>query len=254
MVVVLGLGTVGFVRGQAAKRRLCEGARDEVQKVWSPEIRERVRAAFAKSNLSYAELASSTLSRLLDQYAVDWSNQYKDACEATRVRGETSEEVLDLRMACLGDRLKELSALASVMEHPDDDTVQEAPRAARNLTPVAECADVAALRAPTPRPRDPEQAKRVDGLQQKLAEMEAQHAVGKNLAALKIGEPLLLDARAVGWQPLVAEVELWIGRAAADQGDDTKSIPAFKDAFAAALAGRDDRTLKAAASDCRKSS
>ena len=46
---------------------------------------------------------------MLDQYAVDWSNQYKDACEATRVRGEISEDVLDLRMACLGDRLKELS-------------------------------------------------------------------------------------------------------------------------------------------------
>ncbi|HEX9102176.1 MAG TPA: protein kinase, partial [Polyangia bacterium] len=247
MVVVLGLGVVGFVRGQAAKRRLCEGAPDEVQKAWSPEARERVRLAFARTNLSYAELASSTLARLLDQYAADWSNQYKDACEATRVRGEVSEEVLDLRMACLGDRLKELQALASVMEHPDNDAVQEAPRAARNLTPVAECADVAALKAETPRPRDPLQARRVDQLQAKLAEMQAQHAVGKNLEALKIGEPLLLDARAVGWQPLVADVDLWIGRAAADQGDDAKSIPGFKDAFAAALAGRDDKILRESA-------
>ena len=247
MVVVLGLGAVGFVRGQAAKRRLCEGAQDEVHKAWSPEARERVRLAFARTNLSYAELASTTLARLLDQYALDWSNQYKDACEATRVRGETSEEVLDLRMACLGDRLKELSALASVMEHPDNDTVQEAPRAARSLTPVAECADVAALKAETPRPRDPQQAHRIEELQQKLAEMQAQHAVGKNLEALKIGEPLLVDARAVGWQPLVADVELWIGRAGADQGDDTKSIPGFKNAFAAALAGRDEKTLKESA-------
>ncbi len=247
MIVVLGLGAVGFVRGQAAKRRMCEGALDEVHKAWSPESRERVRLAFAKTNLSYAELASSTLSRVLDQYAVDWSNQYKTACEATRVRGEVSEDVLDLRMACLGDRLKELSALASVMEHPDNDAVQEAPRAARSLTPVAECADVAALKAETPRPRDPLQARHVDELQRRLAEMQAQHAVGKHLEAIKIGEPLLADARAVGWQPLVADVELWIGRAAADQGDDTKSIPGFKDAFAAALAGRDDQTLKDAA-------
>jgi hypothetical protein len=247
MVVVLGLGSVGFVRGQAAKRRLCEGAQDEVHKAWSPEARERVRLAFAHTNLSYADLASSTLARLLDQYALDWSNEYKDACEATRVRGETSEDVLDLRMACLGDRLKELSALASVMEHPDNDTVQEAPRAARNLTPVAECADVAALKAETPRPRDVRQARRIDELQQRLAEMQAQHAVGKNLEALKIGEPLLVDAGAVGWQPLIADVELWIGRAGADQGDPTKSIPGFKNAFAAALAGRDEKTLKEAA-------
>ncbi len=247
MVLVLGLGAVGFVRGQAAKRRLCEGARDEVQKAWSAEARERVRAAFARTGLPYAEMASSTLTRLLDQYAVNWSNQYKDACEATRVRGETSEDVLDLRMACLGDRLKELAALASVMEHPDADAVQEAPRAARNLTPPSECGDVAALKAETPRPRDPELEKRVDRLQQRLAEMIAQYSVGKNVDALKIGEPLLVDARAVGWQPLVAEVALWNGRAAADQGDDGKSIPGFRDAFAAALAGRDEKTLKWAA-------
>ncbi|MDB4965921.1 MAG: Serine/threonine kinase [Myxococcales bacterium] len=247
MALVLTLGVVGFVRGQAARRRLCEGARDEVQKAWSAEARERVRVAFAGTGLPYADMASQSVSRILDQYALDWSNQYRDACEATRVRGETSEEVLDLRMACLGDRLKELSALAAVMQHPDTDTVQEAPRAGRSLAPVAECADVAALKAPTPRPRDAKVVKRVDELEERLAAMQAQHAVGKNADAIKIGEPLLIDARAIGWQPLVAEVELWLGRAYADQGEEAKSIPAFREAFAAALGGRDDKTLKNAA-------
>jgi tetratricopeptide (TPR) repeat protein len=206
-----------------------------------------MRQAFLGTSLPYADMAAQSLARILDQYALDWSNQYKDACEATRVRGETSEEVLDLRMACLGDRLKELSALSAVMQHPDADAVQEAPRAGRSLSPVAECADVAALKAPTPRPRDAKVAKRVDQLEQRLAEMQAQHAVGKNGEAVKIGEPLLLDARAVGWQPLVAEVELWLGRAYADQGLEAKSIPAFKDSFAAALGGRSDKMLKNAA-------
>ena len=63
MIVVLGLGAVGFVRGQAAKRRLCDGAHDEVQKAWSAETRERVRQAFAGTNLAYADLASATLTR-----------------------------------------------------------------------------------------------------------------------------------------------------------------------------------------------
>ena len=246
MALVVGLGTVGFVRGQAAKRRLCAGASDEVASAWSADARERVRQAFARTGLPYADISAQSLTRILDQYAVGWANQYKDACEATRVRGETSEEVLDLRMACLGDRLRELSALTAVMERPDSDTVQEAPRAARSLTPVAECADVAALRAPTPRPRDPAQARRVAELQRRLAELQAQWAVGKNLEALKLGGPLLLDARAVGWLPLIAEVELWVGRAAADQGDDARSIPSFKEAFAAALGGHADKTMKEA--------
>jgi serine/threonine protein kinase/tetratricopeptide (TPR) repeat protein len=247
MALVLALGVVGFVRGQAVRRRLCEGGRDEVHKAWSAETREAVRLSLVRTGLPYAELAAQSVSRLLDQYAEDWSNQFKDACEATRVRGETSEEVLDLRMACLGDRHKELAALAAVLQHADAETVQEAPRAARSLTPVAECADVAALRAPTPRPRDPKQAARVEELQKRLAALQAQHAIGKDGEAIKIGEPLVLDARAVGWQPMVAEAELWLGRAYADQGKEDKSIPMFRDAVAAALAGRADKTLTWAA-------
>ena len=45
------------------------------------------------------------VTKLLDDYAAKWAGLYRDACEATHVRGEQSEEVLDLRMGCLNERL-----------------------------------------------------------------------------------------------------------------------------------------------------
>ena len=75
--------------------------------------------------------------------------------------------------------------------------------------------------------------------------MEAQHAVGKNLEALKTrrgarGRRARASAGSRSWPRSSC------GSAAPPPivGDDTKSIPGFKDAFAAALAGRDDKTLK----------
>jgi eukaryotic-like serine/threonine-protein kinase len=247
MALVLGLGVFGIVRGQQAKKRMCEGSRDEIAAAWSAEARELVQRGFVATGLPYAEVAVQSLARILDEYADAWVQAHDDACTATRVRGVQSEDVMDLRMACLGERKKELGALASLLEHPDKETVQEASNAARALLPVTDCADVAALKAPVPRPRDARVASRVDGLQQELAEMQAQHAIGKNSEAAKSGEKILVEARAVGWQPLVADVQLWLGRAYADLGDEEHSIPALRDAFAAALAGSADRVMKQAA-------
>ena len=212
--------------------------------VWGNSARDEVRKAFIGVGVPYAEAAAQTFQRALDDYARSWTHMHQDACEATRLRGEQSEEVLDLRMACLSDRLKEVSALAEVMKHPDADTVQEASRASQQLTPIGDCADVTALKAPVPRPRDPKQRAKVEALQKRLAELQAQYAIGKNEEAAKLGEALKKDAVKVGFGPLTADVDLWRGRSYADLGDEKQSIPAYKASFAAALASRNDRALK----------
>ena len=38
---------------------------------------------------------------MLDDYAGRWATMHADACEATRVRGEQPESVMQLRMSCL---------------------------------------------------------------------------------------------------------------------------------------------------------
>jgi predicted Ser/Thr protein kinase len=244
--VVAG-GVLAVQRGQSRTRAMCKGGEARVEAVWGPAARTEVASAFARTGLSYAATATGTTRHLLDKYAHDWATMQDDACAATRLRGEQSEEVLDLRAACLSDRLKEMTALVDVFRHADADTVQQASRAAEALAPLSYCADIAALRAPIPRPKDPATAAKVDLLQQRLAIVMANYQVGKVNDAAKLGDALLPDAIALAYRPLVADVHLWRARSFAELGDSDRSIPAFRDAFAESLAARSDRTLTDAA-------
>ncbi len=235
-------------RGQNRVRAMCIGGEARVASVWGASARADVVGAFAKTGVSYADTATHTITQALDSYAHEWATMDDDACAATRLRGEQSNDVLDLRTACLSDRLKELSALVDVVRHADVETVQQAARASQSLGPLADCADIAALRAPTPRPRDPAAAAKVEELRARLAMVQANYAVGRATDAAKLGDALLVDAKAVDFGPLVSQVDFWRGRAFAGLGDSDNSIPAFRDAFTIALASRSDRVLRESAS------
>ena len=87
-----------------------------------------------------------------------------DACVATRVRAEQSEEMLDLRMECLDARLGEVRAQVQALEHAGSGAVGKAAQAAGSLTPLGGCADAALLRAPIRPPADAAARERVFGL------------------------------------------------------------------------------------------
>src|SRR6185369_9931954 len=110
---------------------------------------------------------------------------------------------LDLRMTCLDGRLREVQALAAALASGDAAAVQEAPRATSRLGPLEECADVALLRSPTPRPRDDAQRARIEILEKKLADVQALYNLGKLSAATGASEALVHDATTLGYAPLV---------------------------------------------------
>ena len=70
-----------------------------------PPRHAQIRKAFMQTGKSYAPDVFVTVSRALTAYAENWANMHKEACEATQVRREQSAEVMDLRMACLHERL-----------------------------------------------------------------------------------------------------------------------------------------------------
>ena len=248
VAIAFGAGLLAVGRVQSRARAMCNGGEARVDRVWGPTTREEVARAFTKTGLSYADTAVHALTQSLDAYAHDWAAMNDDACAANRIRGEQSSDVLDLRTACLSDRLKELQALVDVVRHPDAETVQEASRASQSLEQLADCADIAALRAPTPRPRDPAVAAKIEDLQGRVAMVQANYAVGRATDAAKLGDALLVEAKSIDFAPLVAQVDLWRGRAFADLGDSEHSIPAFREAFTEALASKSDRVLRVSAS------
>jgi serine/threonine-protein kinase len=121
--------------------------------------RARLNQALLASGREDAAAVWRRLSARLDGHVARWTAMYQETCEATHVRGEQSAEVLDLRMRCLANNLDEVRALTDVLSGATAATAGQSVIGSRSLTPVAVCADVPALRATVPFPKD-EQSRR----------------------------------------------------------------------------------------------
>ena len=108
-VVVVGAGGAYGLRGGAEDP--CDGAEAELAEVWGETRRAELAAAFEATELSYAADAWSRVDALVQEDATAWASGYRDACEATSVRHEQSDDLLDRRMACLDTWRERLAAL-----------------------------------------------------------------------------------------------------------------------------------------------
>ncbi len=76
--------------------------------------RQSIQTAILTSGHPQAATIWQQISSGLDTYIGHWRDMYQETCEATHVRGEQSEEVLDLRMRCLNENLDDVRALTTV--------------------------------------------------------------------------------------------------------------------------------------------
>jgi tetratricopeptide (TPR) repeat protein/predicted Ser/Thr protein kinase len=257
----LGVGAIGLLAAAALavgtsqrrhERLRCQSGEGRIATVWSEAAAARIHRAFAATPLPYAPALADAVSRQLGAYANRWAAMDDESCVATHVRGEQSEEALDLRSACLERRRGELAALVNALGAADKDAVSNAGQAVQSLTPLAECADVTSLRAEQPRPRDAAERQRVSALEARVAEVQARFAVGQFRQGVQLGESLLREVTAAGYLPLVATLELWLARCYGNLEDAQvamhHSIGAhFSAAFSAALQSHADHLAAEAA-------
>jgi len=232
---------VGVVRVvQIADRpRLCRAAGDRVEGVWDAATKSRVRQAFEQTGKPYASDTFWSVDRLLQDYLGRWRGMYTDACEATHVRGEQSEEVLDLRMTCLRDRLDGVRSLSQLLVHADGAVVDNAVGAAGALGSLERCADARILRNIAP-PDDAATREQVARIRAGIADAKALHDAGVERLALAKLQGLVGDARRVRYAPVEAETLLLFGEVASLTGDNEAAYAALKEALLKAEAARSD--------------
>jgi len=251
--LAVALGAAGVAhRAGSSQRTMCTGARSRLAGIWAPgpggaERREAIHRVFAASGKTYAEQAYTGVARLLDQYLARWTAMYTDACEATHVRGEQSAEVLDLRMACLSERLGNARALGDVLAAADGKVVENAVSATAALPSLDQCADVALLRAVVKPPEDAATRKRVEDLRVQLARLIALRDSGQCALALPRAGALIEEARAVGYQPLLAATLYESAQAGNNCGEVAEAVQRFKEAHVVASASRSDEVAAQAA-------
>jgi tetratricopeptide (TPR) repeat protein len=162
---------------------------------------------------------------------------HREACEATHVRGEQSTQLLELRTACLAQRLGEMKALATLFAHADEDVVRHAVDAVYGLPDVAACADVAALTA-TPAPPADARA-RIETAEARLTEVRVLELVGKRKEALDSATALVPDVKGL-YAPLEAELILAIGDLQVKTGEFADAEASLVAAYFAADDARAD--------------
>ena len=204
----------------AGRDRFAAGAAAKLAGAWeAPTLgrtaespgQSEIRQSFLATGKGYATTAFDSVSRLLDDYASDWSNLYIDACEATHLRGEQSAEVLDLKMAFLHERLDELRALCRIFRHASADVVENAVTAAGALRALDSVHDVKLLRAVVRPPRDSRTQTVVDAQRVQLAEARVLGQVGRLGDALRMVEPLEKTARELGYGPVAGSARHFAG-------------------------------------------
>jgi tetratricopeptide (TPR) repeat protein len=206
--------------------------------VWDAARKADVQRAFAATQVPYATDSWVSVSRLLDDYTTRWTTMGSEACEATRVRHEQSEELFDLRAVCLDDRLRSVGALAKVFAEADAKVVEKSVDAVERLPALDGCANKTALLSGARPPSDPTMAARAAAVRDRIAKASALEDAGKYREGLAVAKNSLAEARNLDYLPVEAEALFRVGDIEYDLEDDKAAASTQQEAAAVAEASR----------------
>jgi tetratricopeptide (TPR) repeat protein len=231
---------VAWTRVDRDRGAVCRGGEQRLAGVWDTDRKRSVHDALVATGSPLAQGAWTFAERGLDDYAKRWVSGYTDACEATRVRGEQSGEMLDRRMQCLDDRLAEMKSLTGLLAHADAKMVGDAAQAPRNLMRIDDCANTRLLGTPMPPPGDPASAAEVDRIRSSLAQARAMRDAARYTDSLAIAATAADRARGLAYRPLAAEALLLQGELEGKAGQSKAAEATLYAALEAAESGHHD--------------
>ncbi len=227
----------------------CGAGEASMASVWNAEQRDSLRQRFGRSSL---QSSGDTLARLegaIDSYSAIWAKGYRDACEATHLRGEQSEQLLDARMQCLQLRRTNLSSFVqSLLESRAEEPLRASLGFFDRLPSPRDCGHTESLSAITPLPADITLREQIEDHQRSLSSLEAD-AARKPTELLPLLEELGPGVIELGYAPLSARYCHLLGNTFDVLGEYAKSEEQYDLAAKAAALAHDDvqlaRTLNA---------
>jgi len=256
-VMLIGGLLVGGKLLVANQNQVCTGGPAKLAGIWDlakpgesePARHAQIRKAFIATGKTYAPDVFATVHHALTTYAQNWATMHKEVCEATEMRREQSAEVMDLRIECLNERLGGIRALTNVFSEATGEVVERAVNAANSLETLDRCADIPLLRAVVKPPTDPATKAMVADLRSRFADVKARFDAGNWDEMLKKGKALIGDARALGYQPVIAEGLALTGIMQTKMNDPRPAETALTEAFWLADSSRHDEIRAEAAAN-----
>ncbi|MDY7091771.1 MAG: serine/threonine-protein kinase [Acidobacteriota bacterium] len=222
--------------------QLCQGADAKLAAVWGESAQSELQSSLLASGSPMAESAWNFVQRSLGDYTERWRTSRIQACEATRLRGEQSEAMLDLQVACLDHRLLEVRAAVDVLGDLEAPDLGRVPAVLR-LPALEGCSDLGALMALKAPPADPAIQQRVEVLREEVAELRARAQAGQLEEVIDRTPEVLAEIDQLGYEPLAAEARLELSRSKVFGGDLTGAREMMLEAVELALESRHDEVL-----------
>lgn len=208
----------GFLIARATRKpALCEGGPARLSGLWDAQRVAAARAAFVATGRPGAAQIFDTANQTIADHLSTWLANYKDACEATHLRGEQSADILDLRMGCLSEDLDSVGVVAGLFSGATPEVVDNAAfSVSANVRDLGRCSNLGNLRTATPLPKDPAVRARVESIQRELAALNVAEVSGSHGDSDLQADTrrLASEARAIGYCPLIAKTLM--ARAEAD--------------------------------------
>ncbi len=248
------LGMVGAVAIAGAvlwsqnATRPCEGGEDPFAGIWDDARRDHAKAAILGTGLSYAPDTWERVEAQLDEYTQAWVAQHTDACEATHVRKEQSEAVMDLRMRCLSVRRTATREALEVLTEVDEGVVDKAVDMVAGLPRLSRCEEIEALEAEVPPPEDPAVAEQVETLRARLSRARSLEEAGEYGLGKAEATAVIEVAEGLAYPPLLAEALLVRGLAVEQQGEYDLAEQDLERAYTLAVGARYEAVEAEAAS------
>ncbi|WP_163988723.1 serine/threonine-protein kinase [Pyxidicoccus caerfyrddinensis] len=233
---------VGFALARGDAAQVCTGLEARLEGTWDATHRARLEQRFHQGALPAPEDAFESTARALDAYAQALVAQERQSCEDTRVRQAQSEQLMDLRAACLDGRRRALRVLVELLEGGEREALTRAPEAARQLPSLAACADRDALARVEPLPQAAEAREQLAALGRELDGLRVQGAAGFHARVLPPLEAVVTSLRGLGHRPTLARALLLLGELRGTAGSFAPAREALEEAVRVAEAGHDDET------------
>lgn len=225
----------------------CAQAGNGIDALWNDAARDRVVEGLSAAGSAFAQTTARRSAEDLDAYAAAWRDERVRACEATHLRHEQSEALLDDRVRCLDGRLEHLDALLDIFAEADFEVTQRAIQAVDGLPPIEPCADpqfVSAIIEPPP-----------DAIAEAVAEEESRLARVASLAAagryedgLVLATDVAERARALEYEPLIGRATVALGRRQLGMGQLEAARDSLRSGLMTAQRVGDDEAVSEAAS------
>ncbi|WP_375767390.1 serine/threonine-protein kinase [Archangium gephyra] len=248
-LLVTGSAALAWTTWNQRQAQLCTGGAAKLVGIWDAPRKASIEKAFFATGRDYARDTWVRVREALDTYTHDWQEMHQDTCAATRIRGEQSEAVMSLRMACLEGRRQELAALTEVFSDADETVVEKAIFATSSLRRLWGCADVEALMSEVKPPEDATTRRSVEAVRAQLARVKALTEAGKFKEALELATDVAQRAPTLGYKPVHAEALFMQAWVQIISGENKGVPPLLTEALWLAHASRHDAV--AAASSVR---